>query len=347
MKDPQAAALLLRALFLCLPLACAVESVPPSGGGGGGVGGAPGPGNPEPTNRPDAADTAPSVPSSGPDAVQPPPGLLDAGSSATAPDGGSGAAARTACSEAASAFCGKLRSCSAFALSITYGDLATCQQRFLLGCLAALDAPETSATIADTRTCAQALPAIACADLIAGQYGPLCTPRPGPRLDGAPCGEDAQCASTFCARAPGGHCGTCSPLSSDGGPCANASCSRGLVCPEGAARCFRPVPGKAGDSCTMLEQCDVASGVGCNTLTRTCINLTVASPGGSCGADLGRTSFTLCPASGSCSALLAGRCSAAAADNAPCNDADTGPKCLPPSRCVRGACALPDPASCR
>jgi hypothetical protein len=86
--------------------------------------------------------------------------------------------------------------------------------------------------------------------------------------------------------------------------------------------------------------------VGCNTTSGRCIALTLAQTGGACGPNsIVPTSYGVCPASGTCSALIGGTCSAAAADGASCS-ATTSPKCMPPARCVTGRCTLPAPASC-
>jgi hypothetical protein len=86
--------------------------------------------------------------------------------------------------------------------------------------------------------------------------------------------------------------------------------------------------------------------VGCNTLSSQCIALTLAQAGGACGPNsIIPTSYAVCPASGTCSALIAGTCTAAAADGAACSPT-ASPKCMPPARCVSGRCTLPAPASC-
>jgi len=165
--------------------------------------------------------------------------------------------------------------------------------------------------------------------------------------EGGACAEDAQCASTFCARAPDAACGICQPLTTAGGPCVRSTCSAGMVCPAGQSTCITPVAGKVDDMCTAQEQCDLAHAVGCNTTSRKCLALTLAQAGGSCGANsIIPTSYAVCPASGTCSAALAGKCSAAATDGDACSSADTGPHCLPPARCISSKCVVPDPTTC-
>ena len=268
---------------------------------------------------------------------------VDAGAGETA-----GPEAAQACGALADALCAKLVSCSPFALGALYGDASTCRQRLTLGCLPKFGAPGTSATAAMATACAQALPALSCATFAKGDFGAACAAQPGALGNGAACGDDAQCASTFCARAPDAICGICAATTPVGAACVHGACSAGTVCPAGRSTCLAPVAGQVGDACTTLEQCDLGNGVGCNTTSGRCIMLTQTAPGGTCGASsLIATSFAVCPASGSCSALINGTCSAAATDGAACSTASTGPACLPPARCVSGRCTLPDPSSCR
>lgn len=252
-----------------------------------------------------------------------------------------------ACADSAAAFCAQIQSCSPFGLQATFGDIATCQTRFALGCVQTLAFAGTTATIASTEACASALPAVSCSDFIAGRFGDACSTKPGALADGANCGDDAQCTSTFCARAPYSQCGVCSPLSTAGAPCVNQACSTGFACPTGQSTCIVPVAGQVGDTCHSQNECDVAHAVGCNTGNTTCLKLEVASSGGSCGADsISPSKFTVCPAGGSCDAVLNGSCHAAAADGAACSTASTGPSCLSPARCVASICTLPDANSC-
>ncbi len=262
-------------------------------------------------------------------------------------DAGSDPGPAAACAEAADAVCGQLEACSPFGLAAIYGDLATCKSRVALGCLPAFGAPGSSATTARTVQCAQALRQLSCEVVKTGDYGPACAAVPGALADGAACGDDSQCQSTFCARASTSLCGTCSPKSTEGGPCEDGACSSGLSCPTGASTCIKPVPGEVGDACTYQEQCDLAEGIVCDTAaSKECIQVSVASgTGEACGLTM--TGFVLCRASGACSGIFGGTCSAAAADGAACSASDTGPKCLSPARCVEGTCALPDPASCQ
>lgn len=255
-----------------------------------------------------------------------------------------------ACTAFADAYCAKLQTCSTFVMSVAYGDLATCKTRWILNCTPNFGATGTSATPARTTACAQSINALACPTFLSGDLGTACAIAAGTVAQGAPCGDDAQCASTFCARAPDAACGTCQAATMAGDPCVQSSCSvsTNTVCPAGKTTCVKPVAGKVGDSCVGHEQCDVGHQVGCNPTNSKCIALTLATAGGNCGADsIFPTSVAVCPASGTCSASLAGKCSAVGTDGASCSTSDTGTHCMPPARCVSSKCTLPNPATCR
>jgi hypothetical protein len=127
-----------------------------------------------------------------------------------------------------------------------------------------------------------------------------------------------------------------------------SSCSAGTVCPAGETSCITPVAGKVDDPCDVQEQCDLAHAVGCNTTSGKCFSLTLAPAQGACGANsIFATSYAVCPANGTCSSLLAGKCSGPGGDGQSCSTSDTGVHCLDPARCVGGKCIVPDPSTCR
>ena len=169
--------------------------------------------------------------------------------------------------------CTKVQTCTSFVLGVLYGDEATCEKRVMLSCVPSFGAPGTSATPAKTNACEQSIAALACPSFLVGDLGAPCKTDPGTvALNGA-CADDAQCASTFCARAPDASCGSCQPLTTPGGPCVRSSCSAGMVCPAGQSTCITPVAGKVDDACTAQEQCDLAHAVGCNTTSRKCLGM--------------------------------------------------------------------------
>src|SRR5205085_2851619 len=110
----------------------------------------------------------------------------------------------------------------------------------------------------------------ACPAFLTQSFGAACTVQPGQVQNGKGCVDDAQCASTFCARAAGTACGTCAAPTKVGDACVDKTCSRGSVCPSDSTTCIAPGKGKLGDACARLEDCDSAQGVGCNTLTKKC-----------------------------------------------------------------------------
>jgi hypothetical protein len=285
-----------------------------------------------------------------------------AGSSDAGPDASGGSSAGDAssrrdataeevqsCNNFADAFCSRLQTCSSFVMSVLYGDIATCRQRWVLSCLPNYNGRGTSASATKTNGCAQTLPALACDKFLLGDFGTTCTPSPGTLAQGAACGDDAQCASTFCARAPTSICGTCQPVTQPGSPCVQSSCSvsTNTICPAGATTCVRPKAGMVGDPCVGQEECDVGHQVGCNTATsKQCIALTLSS--GTCGANsiLNPTSVAVCGAGGTCTLPYMGTCTPFAADGQNCMTGDTGAHCMQPAKCVGGRCVVPDPSTC-
>jgi len=254
--------------------------------------------------------------------------------------------ATAACASLAHALCARGQDCAPFATGLVFGSLATCEARLQLDCLTRFT-PGSSATPADTSSCADSLASQPCTAFARGDLGTACAPRPGSFLTGATCLDDRQCDSAFCARAPDAACGVCAAPTAAGSPCVRGACSAGTVCPKGTSTstCIVPEPGPIGAACTASEQCDVGNGVGCNPLTGRCIRLALAASG-TCGLDLATSTYSACGASGNCSPLLAGKCVAAAPDGAACSAAEAGPPCLPPARCVSGRCSLPDPSVC-
>jgi hypothetical protein len=250
----------------------------------------------------------------------------------------------------AESYCAKLQECSTFVMSVAFGNQTTCKARWILNCMPNFGAPGTSATPARTSACAQSIPALSCATFLGGDLGSACATAAGTVANGAACGDDAQCVSTFCAKSVNAICGTCQPVTNVGDPCVQGSCSvsTNTVCPAGTSSCVKPKAGKVGDPCVGQEECDVGHQVGCNTATsKQCIALTLAT--GTCGANnpLNPTSVAVCGNGGTCSGPFAGSCTAAAADGATCSTSDTGAHCVQPARCVGSKCVLPDPSTCK
>jgi hypothetical protein len=240
-----------------------------------------------------------------------------------------------ACTSFVKTFCAKVESCSSFALGVVYGDVATCEARLMLSCIPNSSAPGTSAVPAKTSGCERSIAALACPSFLTGDLGAACAIDPGTVALGGACADDAQCVTKFCARAPDAACGICQPPTKAGDPCNRSSCSTGTVCPAGQSICITPVAGQVDASCSAQEECDLAHAVGCNTTAK------------KCGANsIVPTSYAVCPAAGTCSAALFGKCSPAAADGTACSTADTGTHCVSPARCVAGKCLIVDPNMC-
>lgn len=275
-------------------------------------------------------------------------GVSDDGGMAGGSGGISGddPAAVQACAALSKALCAKSETCTTFATGLLLGSRAVCEQRLALDCLSKFGAPGTAATPARSLACAESLPALPCAAFAQGDFGPTCAPQPGSVPLAGACGDDWQCASTFCARASDAICGVCASTTPAGSPCVRGACSAGTVCPAGKNTCVIPEPGQVGATCTIHEQCDVGNGVACNAVSGRCIRVTLASATGMCGVNLAGTMYSACPASGTCSGPIGGTCAMVVADDAACSSASAGPGCLPPARCVAGRCTLSAPATC-
>jgi hypothetical protein len=277
-----------------------------------------------------------------------------------------------ACAAFAPEYCKALASCGPVLFDWVYGDAAKCAERAKISCLATLGANNTSITPDKVDRCRVDLHFAVCTDMAVGGLPAACVPDTGKLADGAACGDDGQCKSTFCSKT-NGNCGVCAPLSAPGSSCATAPCSRGLTC-SGAKTCVKPLalgatcvdtkttPCAAGLSCfrgkcvagaaagaacdtteTTAPACDVLPGVFC--VAKSCVKVGASAAGGPCG--LLAKPPAVCSAGGTCSnLLLSGVCASAAADGATC-DALKGPNCIPPAQCVSGRCTLPDPNSCK
>jgi hypothetical protein len=277
-----------------------------------------------------------------------------------------------ACTDYAAAFCGKLQSCAPVLVSGLYADVTTCQARAKIGCMAALSAPGTTTTPNKLDDCAHALMPLGC-DVVFQRTPPTaCIPAAGPLADGMACGDDGQCHSGYCRKAPGMTCGTCGPTGAAGATCArdedcnaqlkcqNAKCAA-LVAPGGTCDadtpCLPPsvcagsnvctTPGALGAACDMTHPCDFLQAQYCDPKSKTCVAVTLASSGVACGMING--AFVACAGSSQC--LMDAKtgtksCSAVAPDGTSC-DLTTGPTCLSPAECLNGVCHLPNAAACQ
>ena len=286
-----------------------------------------------------------------------------------------------ACDKLTPAFCAKLNECLPFQFRQGYADTAACASRIRAMCIESFTATGTSTNTSRVSDCATQIMPVSCEDLYASKTPEACKPLAGAVVNGAACVDNAQCASTWCARGDNMTCGACGPKPTAGTSCANQECGEGLSCVNdvcvvpgmAGAQCDGTHPCRAGYACkgvtpggmgtcalglsagTMCESlmgpnnagCDQTKGLYCHPTTRVCTAVTYAKTGEACGVvGMG---FAVCASAGTCKmqgAATMGTCIAPAADGAPC-DSMAGPKCSPPARCVSGLCKLEDPATCK
>jgi hypothetical protein len=276
-----------------------------------------------------------------------------------------------ACQVYATAFCGRLESCTPFYLQAAYGDVGTCTQRMAKGCLPALNATGSQVTPVLMLGCAAAVENQTCDEALDNSQPSACDV-PGTLPMWAPCGVGAQCLTGYC-NMTSGLCGSCVPRVGATAKCiVDSDCSATLVCHLGTcvgpgvagapcgptspclrtltcigAKCVAPVP--VGGPCTAPTDCDGAHGGYCNMQTKACGQTQLAANGYPCGlvAAEGGIVAVACTSGESCGRVNPkgqGTCHPTAADGAPC-----GPDiaCLAPAVCSATArCMLPNPAFC-
>jgi len=125
---------------------------------------------------------------------------------------------------------------------LTADVLRTMRVRHRSSCVARLALPGTSLTAARLDACLAAARSLPCG---ARERPAECVVRPGALADGAACEDDAQCASTRCARAFGSPadggavvvptCGRCTPAGRAGEPCGGHGGAGGDFCVDGTA----------------------------------------------------------------------------------------------------------------
>ncbi len=293
-----------------------------------------------------------------------------------------GVTKQQACDEFSKAFCDVYQKCLPIFVTAGFGDVATCVARMAKTCPSMFDAPSTSANPNKISTCAGAVKVLSC-ETVATTTPAACVPDPGGLADGAPCADDAQCKSTWCPKHESELCGKCTAMPKAGQPCLTVTsatgstekeCGRGLNCtkdvcvaPVGSGgacsdatscalglTCFNSkcvTAGKPGAKCDPEGKtdptCDFLQGAVCNPATKVCQELAKSSAGQPCG--LVGSEYKICIAGSKCvvpPGSMAGTCIAAAIDGGAC-DADKGPDCLAPAKCVGGVCKLPDPTLCK
>lgn len=287
------------------------------------------------------------------------------------PDGGGGPTITQAENAVANALCQQYATCFPFLLSLAWGDLATCTQRYQTALAADVAANGYGATPSQFESCASALAGESCTTVRNGVLPTACQVA-GSVAAGSPCGTNGQCQTNYCKLGSSGTCGVCAAIEAAGASCtADGDCGPGNICANQTCA----APGTAGATCNATQRCQPS--LACNTTTGVC-EAYVTTPGGSCagghscdgtlglfcspsmicaqatlapyGGACGfvASSFALCADGGSCitGGALSGTCATPLADGQGCNGDAGTPSCLLPATCTNGTCALPDPAGC-
>ena len=308
-------------------------------------------------------------------------GALHAGCSpanvmGTSADGGPDeAAAKTACSAYAYAYCTKLTTCSRTLTTTKYGSTPACESLIGQLCEYRLLAPGTGSTTATTAACKSALDSWMCSDFMLNvNPPPECAVTMGKRSSGSPCAVSQQCTSGYCGGLVHSLCGTCMAPPQVADPCTENLCPQGLTCrgnPPACAQfagagqaCSSSIPCGEGLTCVAATcqygvadtttpcapspgaGCDANAGLTCDASTDRCVLLPIAGPGQACGNTVGTVSVA-CTA-GTCPR---GACVPYVHVGAACDIA--GPGCISPSRCIvtgdggtKGTCQLAGAAAC-
>jgi hypothetical protein len=276
-----------------------------------------------------------------------------------------------ACDANVQTLCNKLQECFPLGLSALYNDVAQCTERSKLSCMNTLGAQGTGATTATLDACTTAFKSATCDVLLGAKVPDACKTPAGTLADGKACGDDAQCTSRYCAKTSDA-CGQCTARAAVGGACVQSGdCAEGLVC-NATGKCAEP--GKQGEACSATKLCGtdlicqkgtcdkpLALGATCNPVepacdqrrghicgaNMTCEAIKLAKTGEPCGFVKGQ--ITSCGAHGKCklaAGAQSGTCEAPAADGQAC-DAQKGPGCLAPAKCVKGVCTIADPNACK
>jgi hypothetical protein len=293
-----------------------------------------------------------------------------------------GPSATQACDDFATAFCSQLSKCSPFALTVNYGDMATCQMRAAIPCPSALSANGTKMTPSDLEACVAAINMESCDEALDNPQPSACSIA-GTIAAGAACGSDWQCSTGFCQLTLGTLCGTCASRAMpgqtgpDGGPicavdaqcaamtvCSGGKCvspgATGATCGMGSPPCLRTLtciggkcatPLALGAACTAATDCDGSKGLYCDPKTKTCVQTQTAMAMQACNINPMTATLIDCSAGSLCDGLNMqgqGTCHAPAADNSTCGP---GIGCLSPAVCLKSSagalsCELPNAGNC-
>jgi hypothetical protein len=294
-----------------------------------------------------------------------------------------GPSATQACDDFAMAFCSQLAKCTPFALTLAYGDMATCQMRAAIPCPSALSASGTKMTPSDLESCVAAVNMETCDEALDNPQPSACS-IPGTIAAGAACGSDWQCSTGFCQLTAGSLCGTCATRAMpgqtgpDGGPvclvdtqcaattvCGGGKCvspgMAGATCGMGSPPCLHTLtciggkcatPLALGAACTMATDCDGSKGLYCDPKTKACVQEQTATATQACNpVNAMAATLVQCSSGAECDNLTAqgmGTCHPPAMDNATCGP---GIPCTAPAVCLKSSagaltCQLPNAGSC-
>ena len=268
-----------------------------------------------------------------------------------------------ACSAYAKALCG-LMAYSPEYLKMEFGTEENCEGRYGgAACESRMASAGSNMTPIGLAACAQALTAQSYGDYLLRL--PAECSVPGSRAVNSPCTYYAQCQSGVCVMEPAVFCGTCkakvplgvscnpnarecedglvclnytcTTLTAEGSACTSLSeCESGLACFGGF--CVRVK--SQGEACTDGIECDPQQDLTCIPNAsgggRSCMPITYASAGESCGSWAAMECLDSAVCVGRDATTGIGVCSAAVADGAPCTNGVT--YCQAPSLCINGKC---------
>jgi hypothetical protein len=285
--------------------------------------------------------------------------------------GGGSVSVSQACSDLASAICGKLQSCEPFLFQLIYGSTSNCESITQGPCADAVNANGSGANASNVEACAQGYQSAMCGDLESNNPPSSCQVH-GSLAAGTACGSNVQCSGeSYCHTAANSVCGVCAALVGSNGACAQSSdCQKGLTCskgtcvaavaqggpcmPGGSPPCQAPLacvnnacqqPVGSGQKCDVAAQnCDITQGLFCSTMG-TCEKIVIASPGQPCGLVSG--TYTLCQGGAQCTVAMGstmGTCATNAANGATCGS--NGESCMAGATCVNNLCTVPNASSC-
>src|SRR5205823_11395871 len=126
------------------------------------------------------------------------------GCSSSSSSGGGSTSVAQACTDISSALCAKYQSCAPFFITLSYGDVATCQTRAVPSCTSYPTAPGATLTGDQIEACSKAIAGASCSQLLDQGINSLSDCNVKGTLDnGKACASGFQCSSGFCPTAAG------------------------------------------------------------------------------------------------------------------------------------------------